>query len=342
MSAPPPIPNCFRLACGHMIANMLDVVVALGIPDKLKDGVTKSSDELAAACRAHPDRLYRVLRALTTEAIFVEHEGKRFSLGPEGEFFRTDHPMSAAPLVRWIAGPFHMRMWSHLLDSVKDGSISAEKESGGMDVFQYMSSRPDDLKIFQEAMTAHSRVVLPAIIAAYAEEWSKFKTICDVGGGHGLMLAEILKAAGPKAKGILYEVPEVLKDAPSLLEQLGVEKGRVDCVVGDMFQTVPRGVDLYVMKHIIHDHDDDRCRKILKNCATGLNRDGKILIMDAVIPGPNEPSFHKLIDIEMFAMVTGRERTAEEFSALLASAGLRMTRVVRCTGPNQIIEAVIA
>jgi hypothetical protein len=100
MSAPPPIPNCFRLACGHMIANMLDVVVALGIPDKLKDGVIKSSDELAAACRAHPDRLYRVLRALTTEAIFVEHEGKRFSLGPEGEFFRTDHPMSAAPLVR--------------------------------------------------------------------------------------------------------------------------------------------------------------------------------------------------------------------------------------------------
>jgi C-methyltransferase len=156
------------------------------------------------------------------------------------------------------------------------------------------------------------------------------------------MLAEILKAAGPKAKGILYEVPEVLKDAPALLEQLGIEKGRVDCVVGDMFQSVPRGVDLYVMKHIIHDHDDDRCRKILKNCAAGLNRDGKILIMDAVIPAPNEPSLHKLIDIEMFAVLTGRERTADEFSALLASAGLRMTRVVRCMGMNQIIEAVIA
>jgi hypothetical protein len=337
------VPKCFRLACGHMIANMLDVVVTLGIPDKLKGGVIKTSDELATACHAHPDRLYRVMRALTTEAIFVEHEGKRFSLGPEGEFFRSDHPMSAAPLTRWTGGAFHMRMWSHLLDSVKDGSISASKETGGMEPFQYLFSRPHDHKIFQDCMTSLSRAAVPAIITAYAEEWTKFNVICDVGGGHGLMLAEIVKAASPKAKGILYEVPEVVKEAPALLKQLGVENGRIDCVAGDMFQSVPRNVDLYVMKHIIHDHDDDRCRKILKNCAAGLNRDGKILIMDAVIPGPNEPSFSKLIDVEMFAFLTGRERTAGEFGALLTSAGLRMTRIIPCIGAHdQIIEVVIA
>jgi C-methyltransferase len=204
-----------------------------------------------------------------------------------------------------------------------------------------MSSRPDDLKIFQDCMTSLSRAAVPAIIAAYAEEWSKFNVICDVGGGHGLMLAEILKAAGPKAKGILYEVPEVLKDAPALLEQLGIEKGRVDCVVGDMFQSVPRGVDLYVMKHIIHDHDDDRCRKILKNCAAGLNRDGKILIMDAVIPGPNEPSSPSS-STSRCSFPSPAASAPPEFERLLASAGLRMTRVVRCMGPNQIIEAVIA
>jgi predicted O-methyltransferase YrrM len=328
-----------NLIAGKITSMLIDVVVTLGIPDLLAGGAVKTSDDIAKMCNAHPDRVYRTMRALTNDKIFVEHEGKRFSLAEAGEFFRKDHPKSIASMARWLCGPTHTKAWLHVLDSVVTGEVAAEK-AFGMDPFQYFGQHPKDLEIFQNAMTDLSRAGVPPIIAAYHDEWSKFKTICDIGGGHGLMLGEILKAAGQESIGVLYELPEVTAQAPALMRKLGVDESRVRYESGDFFKAVPKGVDLYVMKAIIHDHDDDRCIKILRNCAAGLNPGGKVLIMDMVVPGPNVPHMSKLIDTEMFAMVTGRERTEAEFAALLEKAGLKMTRAIPTHGMCHIVESV--
>jgi hypothetical protein len=188
-------------------------------------------------------------------------------------------------------------------------------------------------------MTAFSAMVVPAALEAY--DFSGIGTLVDVAGGHGMVLASILQKF-PGTRGILADLDHVIAGAGPRLQAMGVAD-RVETRTLDFFKAVPEGGDVYIMKHIIHDWDDDRASIILGNIRKALSGkpNGKVVLLEAVVAAGNDPDPSKLIDLEMMVMPGGRERTATEFEALFARSGFRMTRIVATKSPLSVIEAVV-
>ncbi|MBA2761655.1 MAG: hypothetical protein H0U39_06800 [Segetibacter sp.] len=185
------------------------------------------------------------------------------------------------------------------------------------------------------AITNLSKGVVIPIVEAY--NISGVDKVADIAGGHGMLLAGILKA-NPKASGILFDLPSVIDGAIPLLKEEGIIE-RIELVSGDFFQSIPKGSDIYLMKHIIHDWDDNSSIKILKNIRSAMNDGGKVLIIEMVVPEGNEPSPSKIMDILMMIMEGGKERTEEEYRTLLKAADLKLTRIIPTKSPYSLVEA---
>ena len=183
-------------------------------------------------------------------------------------------------------------------------------------------------------MTDMSVATAPAIVEAY--DFSGFNTLVDIAGGHGYLLAQVLKA-NPKLKGILFDVPPVIAGAGAMLEREGVAE-RVETILGDFFTSVPKAADVYMMKHIIHDCNDESSIKILKNIRSAMSENGKVLIIEMVVPEGNEPHPSKALDILMLVMEGGKERTKDEYRKLLEASGFRLTRIIPTKSPYSVIE----
>ena len=324
-----------QIAFGAMMTQALGVAAKLEIADLLKDG-PKSVGELAGATATHERSLYRVLRSLASAEIFQETAPQVFANTPFSDALRKDAPNSMRSGVIFMAEPWHYNVWGNMLHSVKTGG-TAWKETHDAEVFDYFADNSEQAEIFNNAMTDMSVATAPAVVEAY--DFSGIETLADIAGGHGYLLAQILKA-NQNLKGILFDVPPVIAGADALLEREAANE-RVEKVAGDFFKEVP-GADAYIMKHIIHDWDDARCVTILKNIHAAMNGDGKVLLVETVVPAGNEPHYSKLLDLEMLTSPGGAERTAEEYGALLAQAGFRLTRIVPTKSPFSIIEAVKA
>jgi hypothetical protein len=228
--------------------------------------------------------------------------------------------------------------WKELLHGAKNGEVPFIK-AHGIPLFEYFEQHTEDLQVFGESMTSISVTENPAIAAAY--KFSGIRTLVDIGGGHGSLLATILKA-NSKLKGMLYDQPSVIARAEK--DQHVTAKGiaeRCKLESGNFFEAVPKGGDAYIMKYILHDWNDEKCVKILSNCRASMNEKGKVLVVDNVIAPGNDPSWGKLLDIQML-IIGGRERTKKEFAAMFAAAGLKLTRVVPTKGPLSIVEGVRA
>jgi hypothetical protein len=230
---------------------------------------------------------------------------------------------------------WHWHVWGNLLESVKTGKPAWGFTHGGKEVFDFFAENPRESEIFNNAMTDMSFGTAPPVVEAY--DFSGFQTFADIAGGHGFLLAQILKSA-PNVKGILFDLPHVVAGADEMLERESVT-ARVEKVGGDFFAEVP-SADGYIMKHIIHDWDDERCLKILQSIHRAMNDGGKLLIVEVVVPEGNEPHYSKLLDLEMLVSPGGVERTANEYQELLARAGFRLTRIIPTKSPFSIIEAV--
>jgi O-methyltransferase len=204
-----------------------------------------------------------------------------------------------------------------------------------MPVFEYFPKHPDLSERFNNAMTAFSAMVIPAVLKAY--DFSGIGTLVDVAGGHGQVLTSILKAY-PSMKGVLGDLEHVIAGADARIRALGLSD-RCRTEVIDFFRAVPRGGDAYIMKHIIHDWDDEKSIAILRNIRAAMNSGGRVILLDSVLPPANQPDFGKIIDIEMLLMPGGRERTEEEFRSLFDRAGFRLTKIVRTESPLCVIEA---
>jgi hypothetical protein len=183
-------------------------------------------------------------------------------------------------------------------------------------------------------MTSNTLRAAPAIVEAY--DFSAVSKVVDIAGGHGLLLAGILKA-NPHLHGVLFDLPFVIEGAGELLEREGVSD-RVEMASGDFFESVPAGADAYMMKHIIHDWDDESSVKILRNVRSAMNENGKVLIIEMVVPEGNIPSAAKILDIQMLVMETGKERTEDEYRRLLEASGFRLTRIIPTKSPYSVIE----
>jgi len=323
-----------QIISGFWISRAVYVIAKLGIPDLLKSG-PKTAEELASETSMHAPSLYRILRALASVGVIRSDEGKRFALTPLTETLVTDAPGS----LRWFAvselGQEHYPAWGNLMYSVKTGEIAFDNFFG-VDIWEYFRQNPEDAAVFNNSMSGMTAATNESITSLY--DFSGFKKLVDIGGGHGGLITSVLKS-NPQLKGVLFDAPQVIEGARARIEAAGLAD-RCETVAGDFFKAVPEGGDAYIMKWIIHDWDDERAITILKNCRKQMPSKGKIILVDSVVPDTDEPHFSKFIDLNMLVMTGGKERTAKEFEELFAAAGFRLLRVIPTDLPTSIIEGV--
>jgi hypothetical protein len=246
-----------------------------------------------------------------------------------GRLLRKDAPCSFAPLTLNNAAPWGAEVSWTLLHTMKTGE-SGFRRRFGKSMFEWLSEHPDDERLFSEGMSTFSGLEIDSILASY--DFSRHASAVDVGGAHGDLLEALLKAQ-PQMTGVLFDVPSVVARAEKITRAKGVE-GRCSFVGGDFFSSVPSGRDLYILKHILHDWDDERALRILRNVESAMPPGGRLLIAEQGIAPPGIPNPGKLLDVVMLSLLeSGRERSAEDFASLLARAGLALERVVPTSGP---------
>lgn len=328
----PPEAQMMDLAMSFIKSQAVAVSARLKIADHLKDGA-KTAGELAEATGAHEASLYRLLRALSSLGILKRDAEGRFSNTELGEVLRSDHPRSMRGALHMICDPPHWTPHGNMQHSVETGEIAFD-HTFGKPVFPYFAENPEDARIFDNAMTSFSAMVAGALPAEY--DFSNAKTIADIGGGHGILLAKVLQE-NPHAKGILFDQPQVLEG--NVLDSEGVSD-RTQTVGGDFFSEIPVAADVYLMKFILHDWNDEQCETILKNLAASAPTGSKLLLLETLVEeDDNEPSISKIMDLNMLVMTGGKERKPSEYAELLEKTGFKLEKVYP-TAPLQIVEAV--
>ena len=332
---PDPVQSAMQFATGYIASSCVHAIARLKIADELRDGARSVSD-LAVKTGTNEDILYRILRALASAGLFAETEPRTFVNTSSSQVLRSDHPSGMLKMILWMCDALHFDVYRDMMPTLLNGKPAIEQVFR-KPAFDVIFGNPETAETFNDAMTTLSSMVIPAVLENY--DFSGIGTLADIAGGHGFVLTSIL-SKHRDMRGILFDLDHVLKGAKDRIEKMGLAS-RVQTVAGDFFQNVPTA-DAYVMKHIIHDWDDDRAITILKNCAVHLKPGGKVILLESVLAPGNEPHLGKWIDIEMFMMPGGKERTEQEFKQLFEKAGLKLNRVVPTKSPLSVVEAVKA
>ena len=331
MNTPEATQQLARMISGYWISQGVYVAAKLKIADLLAQR-SQSVSELAAATKTHEPSLYRLLRALASVGVFAEQTDGRFRLTPMAECLRSDVSGSQWAMAVMM-GEEHYQAWGELLFSVQTGEIAFDKVFG-KPIFEHLSEHPASAAIFDQAMTSvHGSETAP-MVRSY--DFSAINTLADIGGGNGIVISSVLKTY-PHMQGILFDLPHVIERAKASLKSAGVAD-RCQTFSGNFFESVPSGADAYLMRHIIHDWDDDKAITILRNCHRGLNTDGRVLIVESVIAPGNDPSFAKLLDLTMMVLPGGKERTAVEYQRLLEASGFELTQIILTSCDVSMIE----
>lgn len=335
--SPSPLEQVFQLLVGKHIAYALSAVATLGVADHL-GAKPVAVEDLASRVGAQPDFLFRVMRMLASLGVFTETPGRSFTLTPLSECLKTDAPVSVRYLAMAWGDSWSTRAFERFTDAVRTG-VDATTLPWGKNTFELFAELPEQAETFHRAMTGLSKTAGAAVTEAY--DFSGIKRLCDVGGGHGMLLASILKS-NPGLEGVLFDLPEVVAGAADHKTFSGLED-RTSIESGSFFERVPAGCDAYILKNIIHDWDDSRSQRILSLIREQLPTRGRVLLCELVVPDSPAPAAAKFLDLEMLALtVGGKERTIQDFTALFASAGLKLTRVIPTNTFFCVIEAVPA
>ena len=321
-----------RRVTGYWVSQSIYVAAKLGVADELIDG-PRTAQELAQKLGCHAEFLHRVLRLLCTEGIFRE-TAQGFELTPFAQHLRSDTQTSMRAAV-CMYGEAFFQTWGDMLHTVRTGETAFDHHFG-KPVFDYYEEHPEASETFNQAMTDLGRTMYPnqAMIDAY--DFSKHPVIIDVGGGHGDFLCDIL-AANPECRGSVYDLEHVIVGASRTIEVRGLTH-RAQVRRCDFFEEVMPGGDACILKRIIHDWNDNDAVRILSKCADSLPTDGRVLVVETVIPDGNEPFFGKNLDLHMMMITGGLERTEEEYRGIFEGAGLELVRVIPTACPLSIVE----
>jgi hypothetical protein len=322
-----------RMITSYWTSQAIYAAAKLGIADHLKDG-PRSTEQLAKATSTNAGALYRLLRALASIGIFSEGTPKHFELTPLAEPLRSDVAGSKRALAL-MTGDEQFQAWGEVVYSIQTGKTAFDKVFG-KPIFDYLADHPDKGQIFDDAMTGIHGRETGAMLDAY--DFSGIRCLADVGGGNGSNIATILQAH-PAMQGILFDLAHVLARAKKRIEGAGLSD-RCRFVGGDFFQSVPSGADAILMRHIIHDWDDERSLTILRNCHAAMPGGGKLLVVESVIPPGNEPFAGKFLDLVMLLIPGGKERTAEEYRALYEEAGFELSRIIPTNSELSVVEGI--
>jgi hypothetical protein len=290
-------------------------------------------NELAAKVGAHPQALYRVLRACTAVGVFTEQPGQTFANNALSQTLRSNVPGSMRDFAIAQSAPGHWRPWEQLTQVVKTGKSSAT-EALGCELWDWYGSHAEESAAFSGAMDNLSAQVAAEVTKAI--DFSDVGRVVDVGGAKGTLVSAVLRAF-PKTKGVLLDLPHVVEPVKKTLAAVGLAE-RCEAVAGDFFKAVPQG-DVMLLKQILHDWNDEQCITLLRNCAESLPTGGRVLVVEMVISEDGSPSPAHLMDINMLVLLPGKERTATEYAKLFAAAGLELAQVHATHSPFSIVEA---
>jgi hypothetical protein len=330
----PPQLQVLEMIDGLKLAHALSVATRLGVPDQLAMG-SRTVEEIATACGANANALYRIMRALATKGVFEETSDGRFRLTPTAEILRSDVPGSLRAWVSLL--DVNWQVWGELGYTVRTGD-PAYRRVYGRGPHDYHLENPEIAALFDEAMASFTHFAAKAVASFY--NFSRIKSVVDVGGGNGTLLVELLRHY-PHLQGCLFEGPWVVDRGRATIAAAGMSN-RCKVVAGDFLQSIPVSGDVFVMKNVVHDWDDDRAVVLLKNVRNAMGDDARLLIMECVIPEGNEAFSGKLLDLTMLVSTGGRERKMPEYDAILREAGLTRKRVIETPLPYSLIEAVPA
>jgi SAM-dependent methyltransferase len=319
---------------GLVIHQALYSAAKLGIADLLRGGPLTSS-ELARNLNVNESALYRILRLLASQRVFEETSPQTFANTELSQFLCSGVPGSVRSILIFRGSELFFGPFAEILYSVRTGK-SARTEVLGMDGWEYLKQRPDLARMFDDSMTDMSAIIGPMVAAAY--DFGRWESVMDVGGGNGILLASILKAH-PQLRGVLADLPHVLERARQRGFLAGELESRTALQPCDFFREMPSGCRAYLMKHVIHDWDDQHAESILSNCRRVVPPDGALLLVEWTLPEGNLPSPAKLSDVTMLVMTGGKERTAEEYRQLLARTGFRLNQVILTPSELSILEA---
>jgi hypothetical protein len=324
---------------GSWKTQALYVAAELRIADHLAAGPRTSAD-LAASAGTDPQSLHRLLRALTALDICTERDDGSFELTPLGALLQDESPNSLRAWTMWW-GNHLWPVWGNLLYSVRTGK-SARKLLFGTDGFGHLQNNPEAAATFYRVTIELTRLTAQFVMDAY--DFSGLKRVADIGGGHGEMLAYVLRA-NPEASGILFDLAIAVEGAVANFKNNhpGLD-GRCAFVPGDFFESVPPGPDAYILKSVIHDWDDERSSRILANCRRATTDGARLLLIEPILPERSEATpLHGTLsqhDLTMLVALGAQERTEREFSGLLKAAGLRVSRIIPAGPVYSIIECL--
>lgn len=322
----------YELISGYWVACCIHTAARLNIADHLGNDA-KTLEELVSLTKSNKISLYRLLRAITSVGIFEELPNGSFKMNDLGETLKSDVPGSIKPWALANLGE-HFPAFGDLTYGVQSGKIAFDNIHG-MGVWEYYKENPDRGLNLMKAMAGVSGAVLKEVINAY--DFSNSKVIVDIGGGNGAMMQAVLEAA-PHSKGIIFDEPYVVEKTKNEIP-LHLQN-RCTVAGGSFFDKIPANADLYMTKWVLHDWNDEQAISILKVCCKAMPQGSKLLIIDAVISDKlNAPHAGKLLDINIMALTTGKERTLNEFKHIINEAGLTFKRVIHTnTEISSLIE----
>jgi DNA-binding transcriptional ArsR family regulator len=327
---------------GYQTSAAIGAFARLGVADALAEGPAMPA-ELAAGLGVDERSLARLLEATLDAGLFETRDDGRYALTPLGQLLRGDVEGSLRRLAIVSTDEWRWRAYgylSHALRTCEPGFVPAH----GCRFWEYLASHPQEAASFNETMSRIS--TLRDAVLANAYDFGDIQRLVDVSGGHGGMLCAVL-AHHPHVQGVVFDLPSVVEGASEQVLKAGLAE-RCEAVAGDFLEAVPPGGDAYLLSWILHDWDDETALRILLNCRAAMSDAARLLVVELVVPAADDPvpppgvaKLAKQTDLEMLAVVGGRERTAAEYGELLARAGFRLTRILPLEGmPWSVIEAL--
>ena len=321
-----PMTTILQVAAGAVLPRCLHVVANLGVADALDD-VPQSAEMLAEATGTHPEALARALRLLTANGVFEYRDGL-FAHSPASRLLRSDHPQSMRQLARMFGLEAFWTMIGDLEYSIRTGLPAANHVLEG-GVWGYLSRDAEASRVFDDAMTGKAHGQVGGVLATY--DFSGVRTIADIGGGRGHLLRAILNE-NASINGVLFDQPHVVAqvEASDRLAKQG----------GDFFNDTLPVCEMYMLMEVIHDWDDERARQILSRVRASAPPGARVLLIERLIPDNDRPSFPRTLDLWMLT-ISGKQRSLDEYAALLAATGFRFTRAIDTPGGDTIVEGTV-
>ena len=332
--SPPPHLQLIEMGAAIWKARAIYAAAALGLADLLAPG-PRSAKELAESTRTHEPSLYRLLRALAGCGVFREVEPHRFGLTELGSALKTGAPGAARATLLTIAGDWQWQAWQHFVHTLRTGEPGLRK-AFDTELFPFLAANPQIGATFDEAMVGMYGGLGPTLLDAY--DFSGIRKVIDIGGGTGRLIAALLESHH-NLVGAVFEIPQAAAEARRFLSDASLDS-RCEVIEGDFFDSIPTGYDAYILAHVLHDWDDVRATSILRNCRRSVPSGGRLLIVEALLPDNDAPHHSKMIDLLMMTVTGGAERSAANFSKLLAATDFEVARVLATPTHQSIIEAV--